>query len=217
MKKILLIIVSLNLFSVIYSQSSDDLWTKDARTELANECLSLLGTKYPNLSDEQTTTVAICYTNAIVTTYKRNDWLNRMEIEIKKIKSNALAQCLKSSGVDSSTPKIEEKPKPEPAKIDTPEVTGPSLKTIAGVWAFEGGRKFTFTEGGTYLFEGNNKICNGTWNLTKKTISLNPSSDLKNKFALCGNEEFEIVSFKPTEILLLKTGSRDVLNLKRIN
>ena len=138
-----------------------------------------------------------------------------MDIEVNKIKSNALEQCIKSNGVEAPAPKVEEKPKPEPVKVDTPKVVTLSKEALSGMWEFEG-RRFTFTEGGTYLYEGSNKKCNGQWRLNNKTIILNPSSSVSNKFALCGNEEFEIVSFSEKEIDVLKTGAKSVSHFRKV-
>lgn len=210
MKKLILLIVCISVSVGIFAQSADDKWTKDTKTELINECIGVLSAKYPNVSEDQRDNVAICYANTISTSYpKRSDWLNKVDLEVKKIKASALEGCIKNNGVEA------QKPKPESAKIDTPKEVQLSKAALAGVWEFDG-RKFTFTEGGTYLYEGKMKKCNGQWSLSNKTITLSPSSSVSNKTNSCSNEEHEIVTFSPNEMDLLKTGDRKVLHLKKV-
>lgn len=194
------------IISIVSSAQITNDWTKGDAQFLYDEAITLLG-KYP-LKPEQKEAIALCYKNEITKQITKATYNLKIEAELKIIRSSYLTQCAKSAGVDLVEAKPEE-PKAAPKEV-TLGVAG-----LSGMWEFEG-RRFTFTEGGTYLYEGNNKKCNGQWHLNNKTITLNPASSVSNKFALCGNEEFEIVSFNENEVVVLKTGAKSVSHFKKV-
>jgi hypothetical protein len=178
-------------------------WTKSDAQTLYEEAMSILS-KYP-IKQEQKEAISLCYKNEITRQITKAEYNLKIEPELKIMRSTYITQCAKSAGVEL----VETKPD-EPTKTVTLSVAG-----LSGMWEFEG-RRFTFTEGGTYLYDGSNKKCTGQWHLNNKTITLNPDNSVANKFALCGNEEFEIVSFNPNQVDLLKTGARSVSNFKKV-
>lgn len=202
------------LFISTFTFSQNTEWGKSDAVFFFDEALTLLS-KYP-LKPDQKESLAICYKDEIMAKFTKGNYNLKIEAELKRIRESYLNQCAKNLGLDLS----EEQPKPLPVKVDTPKPapvkeTGLSVENLAGTWDFEG-RKFTFTEGGTYLFEGNNKKCNGLWQLNKKTITLNPANSVSNKFALCDTEEFEVVSFSSTQMDLLKTGAKNISHLIKV-
>src|SRR5262245_55154182 len=127
MKSFTLIVLSIFTSLIALAQNTADQWTKDSKTDLANECKAVLSAKYSNVPEDQRDDVAICYANAIVTAYpKRTDWINKMEIEVKKIKAGALEQCIKSNGVEA--------PKAQAIKVDSPKAAMLSKEALIGMW-----------------------------------------------------------------------------------
>jgi hypothetical protein len=209
MKKITLFSIIVNSFFSCFSQSANDTWTKDEKTQLANECISLLTTKYPNLSDDQKESVAICYANAIQSAYpKRSDWADKMEIEVKKVKSNTLAQCVKSGGVEPIAFKSEE------VKAKKLEI---SKEYLVGAWKF-GEEEYRFAESGTILYKNSKTNCTGTWTLDGRTIRI----DLKGtklgelKLGPCSKTKvFEILTYSENELKVNDNAEKKPLDLTR--
>ncbi len=197
---------SLALLSLFSTNAQTTDWTKSDAQFLYDEAITLLS-KYP-IKQEQRDAIALCYKNEITKQVSKSSYNLKIEPELKVMRSTYLTQCAKNSGVELT------EAKPEEPKVAPKEVTL-SVAGLSGMWSFDG-RIFTFTEGGTYLYDGSNKKCTGRWSLNNKTISLNPDNTVANKFALCGNEEFEIVKFSENEINLLKTGSRSLSYFKRV-
>jgi len=199
MKKIALLTVAICLFIAAIAQNADDVWTKDAKTQLANEAIAKLTAKYPDLTDDQKETVAICYTNAIINAHpKRSEWTNLMEIEVKKEKDNTLNQCVKSGGVQTTIKKEE------------PKAPVLNKALLVAVWK-SGDEEYTFAESGTSLYQkGNNKKCSGTWTLDGKTITISPSgSKLGGFFEGCNKTMvFEVISFTDTELVVMDNADK---------
>ena len=200
MRKTILSTIAICLALAVFAQNADDVWTKDAKTQLANEAMAALTAKYPDLTDDQKETVAICYTNAIINAHpKRSEWVNLMEIEVKKEKANTLSQCIKSGGVQAPTAKKEE-----------PKAPVLNKALLVAVWK-SGDEEYTFAESGTSLYQkGNNKKCSGTWTLEGKTITISPSgSKVGGFFEGCNKTMvFEVISFTDTELVVMDNAAK---------
>jgi len=192
MKKFILLSIIISWSVAGFPQSADDVWTKDAKTQLANECMSLLSAKYPNLSDDQKESVAICYANAIQNAHpKRNEWVNLMEIEVKKEKSNTLSQCVKSSGVESA-------PKPEAPKISTKLEFNNDY--VVGIWKFAD-EEYRFAKDNTIVYKHGTTSCSGTWVLEGDKITINLKGSIFGKLSPCDKTiVLDMVSFHENEL-----------------
>ena len=205
MKKLILLIISSCLSLAIFAQNPDDVWTKDAKTQLANECLASLNANHAELSDDQKEAIAICYTNSIISAHpKRSEWANLMEIEIKKEKSNTLNQCLKSGGVGAPVAKKE-----EPKKATYKELLSATWKAAEGV--------YTFAESGVSLFESGSTKCEGTWALDSKTITITPKKGLFGAgLGPCSKTKtFEITKITEEELILLDVAEKKTVHLAK--
>lgn len=190
-KLILLISIIVSYSNATFAQNADDVWTKDAKTQLANECMSLLSAKYPNLPDDQKEGVAICYANAIQNAHpKRSEWINLMEIEVKKEKSNTLNQCVKSGGVEAA-PKIE-----APKAIAKLELNNDYL---IGVWKFAD-EEYRFAKGNSILYKHGTTSCSGTWTLDGDKITIALKGSIFGKLSPCDKTiVLDVVSFHENE------------------
>lgn len=209
MKKLNLFFVSTCLSISIFAQSTDDVWTKDAKTQLANEAIASLTATYPDLTDDQKETVAICYANSITTAHpKRSEWINMMEIEIKKEKQNTLNQCVKSSGVKAPAPVT---------KKEEPKVPVLSKESLVGGWK-SGDEEYTLAESGVSLYQkGNHKKCEGTWTLEGKTITITPNGTKMGEFFEgCGKTRvFEVISFTDTELTVIENAEKKKIHFTK--
>ncbi len=207
MKKIL---AAIGILITIDGWGQNAEWNKTDAESLFNEAVSMLS-KYP-IKQEQKETIGICFKDKVTSGFKKSDYNLKLEVELKRIKENALNECAKTSGIElkEEQPKVE---KPVEKKIDKSEV---NLANLSATWIFES-ETFTFSEGGNYLIESTLKKCNGTWHLNNKTITLEPSDKVANKMALCKPEQYDIVKFDGNELVVIKTGSSKKYQFKRVN
>ena len=96
MKNILL--SNLLLLAICFNSSAQNSWTKDERSNINNECNSYLG-KFGHLSTEQKETISICYLDEITKKYTRQDYQNKIDVELRKIRETTLTLCSKNVGV----------------------------------------------------------------------------------------------------------------------
>ena len=98
MKKKLLALVFLFQILNSYSQTPDQVWTKDARNGVYNDILNEI-TVYKNLTEEQKQSIGLCCLNKITDDYKMSEYQAKIDVELKNIKSSAISLCAKSIGV----------------------------------------------------------------------------------------------------------------------
>jgi hypothetical protein len=182
----------------IFAQGNAETWTKDAKTQLYSESMAKLTQDYPTFSEDKRENIALCVANSIASSYPHNEWSNKMEAEISKIKRDVSAQCVKSTGGEQQAPKTAEK-------------VSLSKEALCGSWTFEEGT-LILTQNNTYVLGK----CTGQWQLSGTTITLTPPGNLSNLF--CKVEVFEIInpsSFSEHQLDILKKGSKKPFHLTK--
>ena len=212
MSKTLLTAIALGflVFST-HAQQQPAPWSKTQREGLYNEGLSMLSS-YKGISQEQKESLALCYLEEITKKHDATEYSQKIEVELKRIRSTAMEQCSKNIGVAL---KVEEEKKPEPKKEEVVANNKLNMANLAGTW-LDDSESFNLTPNGTYLYEASTRKCNGSWSLNESTLAFMPSDNVANKFALCKAEEFSVVKFTGAELILLKTGTNKKLTLKRV-
>lgn len=98
MKKIILILISVFVSANLFAQTTEQVWTKDARNGVYNDILNEI-TVYKNLTEEQKQSIGLCCLNKITDDYKMSEYQAKIDVELKNIKSSAITLCAKSIGV----------------------------------------------------------------------------------------------------------------------
>jgi len=154
---------------LFFSSSAQNSWTKDERSNIYNECVGFLG-KYVHLSPEQKETVSLCYLDEITKKYNRNDYQNKIEVEVKKIRETTLTLCSKNVGVELAEPKKEE-PK-VPAKREKTSELKASKQNLVGYWKDDENEFWLFETGDYKMIYQNGKIVKGTWKIDNEQLTL---------------------------------------------
>lgn len=201
-------------FSMISAQAQQQVapWSKTQREGLYNEGLSMLST-YKGISQEQKESLALCYLEEITKKHDATEYSQKIEVELKRIRSTAMEQCSKNIGVAL---KVEEEKKPEIKTEEPVAVNKLNMENLSGTW-LDDGESFNLTPNGTYLYEASTRKCNGSWSLNGSMLAFMPADNVANKFALCKAEEYSVVKFSGAELALLKTGTNKKFTLKRVN
>lgn len=74
------------------SAVQDD-WTKESKNNLYSEALTFLS-KYDNINQQQKESVALCISSDITSNYSKKQISEFLDVEVKKIKNDALKKCL---------------------------------------------------------------------------------------------------------------------------
>jgi hypothetical protein len=187
MKTKLLSTISLVLFcTILFAQNN--VWTKDDRNNVYNECFSFIG-KYPNLTTDQKEALSICYLDEITKQYTKLDYLNKIEVELRKIKETILTLCSKSLGIELSEKKKEEI-KIEPPKEEGNKELPATKENLIGHWKDDNSDFWLFETNDYKIQYNDGKSARGTWKIDNIQLSL-------NKAKLIGKSEkiFKILLF----------------------
>lgn len=92
-------------------------WSKESKSNFYNEAITILN-KYDNVTQQQKENIALCFANEITSNYSKNQINEMLEIEVKKIKNEALKKCLEKMNVTLK--------KNENSKLDK--------KSLVGCW-----------------------------------------------------------------------------------
>ena len=184
-KTILLYLLTLLLAATTNAQST--VWTKDDRNNIYNDCMSYLG-KYQNLTTEQKESICLCNLDEITKKYNKQDYQNKIDIEIKKIRETLLTLCAKTIGVELSEQKKEE-PKVEPKKTETSEMKA-TKENLNGHWKDDESEFWLFETGDYKMQYNDGKTAKGTWKIDGDQLSL-----YKEKLLWSSEKVFKILIF----------------------
>jgi len=186
MKTKLLSTISLLLFCTILI-AQNNIWTKDDRNNVYNECYSYIG-KYPNLSNDQKEALSICFLDEITKTYTKQEYLNKIDVELRKIKETTLTLCSKSLGFDLSEKKKEDI-KIEPPKDENKELPA-SKENLIGHWKDDNSDFWLFETGDYKMQYSDGKSAKGSWKVDSNLLTL-----YKDKFIGKSEKIFKILIF----------------------
>lgn len=225
MKKISFTIVLAVYSFVSFSQST--LWTKDERNNLYDDCMGYL-TKFKNTDVEQRESISLCYLDEITKKYTKQDFQQKIDIEVKRIKDGVINQCAKNLGINLTTAQIpEKKEETKIVVVEKKEEPKPTKKTLTrelliGRWKTDKGSTIEFKEDGKYS-EVNlkGKISSGDWFLDGKVLTI---SIQKTKTQVITNNEktkiaasiYEFESFSTDFIKYSKIGIPETIQANRL-
>jgi len=171
MKTKILTLMAFVLFA-FNSFAQNNVWTKDDRNNIYNDCLGYIG-KYPNLTTEQKESISICYLNELTKQYTKQDYQNKIDIEIKKIRETTLTLCSKSLGIDLSEQKKEEPKIEQPVKVETTDNTKATKENLIGDWKDEESEFSLYNKGDFIRVETDGgKKSKGTWKIDGDVLTL---------------------------------------------
>lgn len=167
-------------------------WTKESKTNLYNEALSVLG-KY-ELSQKQKETVSLCLTNEISQNFTKGQLDNMIEPEVKKIKNEYLKKCLDKNNVVIKQPNNN--------KLDK--------KSIIGCWQSSNDYTLCFFETGEVekrMDKGLRKTSKGKWFLEAEKIIL-VMKDIK--------EEYKVSYYSGESLKLVEVNSEKEIHFTKM-
>lgn len=183
MKKINLLIIGLILTTTIMAQSSD--WTKEDRNKLYEEAMNITA-KYKNLSEDQKSTISLCYLNEVTKKYTKKELDSKISIEIERIQEATITTCAKNIGVDLN----------EAPKSSGNNEIKLSKEALLGQWYSEEFGAITFNEDNTFKRQND---CSSTYIVTTNGVTL---SKVVGKGMMCGTFTFKMVKFTSSEMIL---------------
>lgn len=135
-----------------FSFSQTDIWTKTDRNNLYEDCLSYL-LKYKNTTQDQRESIALCYLDGITNKFKKTDFQNKIDIEMKRLKEAVIGECSKNLGIALLTEERKE-PVTEPKK-EVPVANKKLTKKDSLLGKWNSNDKFTieFQKGGKFKIE----------------------------------------------------------------
>lgn len=74
-------------------------WTKGDRGNAYEECMSAVKNR-EELSEDQQKSICLCYLGEITQRYAKNEWANKIEVEIERIQEGTIINCAKNIGID---------------------------------------------------------------------------------------------------------------------
>jgi hypothetical protein len=170
----------------VFAQSN--VWTKDDRTNIYNDCLSYI-TKYVGLTSEQRKTISKCYLENITKKYDKQSYQNLIDVEIQDLRESTLSLCAKSSGVElSEQKKVEPKIEP-PLEVGNKELPA-TKENLIGHWTDDNSDFWLFETGDYKMQYNDGKSARGTWKIENNQLTLN-----KEKFLGKSEKSFKILLF----------------------
>lgn len=102
------------------------------------------------MTTSQKENIGLCSLKEITSTYSRNIYMNKIDIELKKIKESTIAKCANSNNIELK----KEQPKaaaPKPKKTEPNKyVTTINKQFLIGSWKTDQDWEITFYEDGTF-------------------------------------------------------------------
>jgi hypothetical protein len=184
------------------SFSQSNIWTKDDRNNIYNDCLSYIG-KYPNLTPEQKESISICYLNELTKQYTKLDYQNKIDVEIRKIRETTLTLCAKNLGLDLSEQKKGE-PKIEQPKEEGNKETDATKEKLIGHWKAENSEFWLFETGDYKMQYSDGKSAKGTWKIDSNQLFL-----YKDKFIGTSEKTFKILIFTKDKFVYQSMKKKD--------
>ena len=198
--KILTIIIFVLIGFISAAQSN--IWTKDDRTSIYNDCMSYL-IKYPNLTIQQRENVSYCYMAEITKQYSKLEYQNKIEYEIIRIRETTLTLCSKNQGLDFSEQKKAE-PKIEQPKDEGSKETDATKEKLIGHWQDENSEFWLFETGDYKMQYSNGKSAKGTWKIDSNQLSL-----YKEKMLSTNEKTFKILIFTKDKFVYQSVKKKD--------
>lgn len=198
--KILTIIIFVLIGFISAAQSN--IWTKDDRTSIYNDCMSYL-IKYPNLTIQQRENVSYCYMDEITKQYSKLEYQNKIEYEIIRIRETTLTLCSKNQGLDFSEQKKAE-PKIEQPKDEGSKETDATKEKLIGHWQDENSEFWLFETGDYKMQYSNGKSAKGTWKIDSNQLSL-----YKEKMLSTNEKTFKILIFTKDKFVYQSVKKKD--------
>lgn len=198
------------LFFHFVATGQDYSWTKNDRSLIYEECMSILNADYKTLTLDQKETISLCYLGEITTKYSKNDYQSKIDAELKRIRSSAIIQCGKNIGVDVSKPAVQiEEKKPETPKID---YSKPSKENLIGQWKDEESEFWLFETGDFKMVRTDGSSSKGTWKIDGDVLTL-----YHDKLLGTSQKDFKILMFSQTKFVYQSTKNRrDTFTVERI-
>jgi hypothetical protein len=177
------------------------IWTKEDRNNIYDDCMSYIG-KYKNLNTDQRESISLCYLNEITKQYTKQEYQNKIDIEIKKIRESTLSLCSKNLGIDLSEQKKEEPIVVQPKEDNTElEVTKENLK---GHWKDENSEFWLFETGDYKMQYGDGKEAKGTWKVDNNQLTL-----YKEKLLTTSEKTYKILIFTKDKFVYQSIKSKE--------
>ncbi|MFH2144044.1 MAG: hypothetical protein ABIJ97_16585 [Bacteroidota bacterium] len=176
------------VFFTFYSFAQTNTWTKDDRTNIYNDCMGFIG-KYPNLTIEQKKSISMCYLNEIEKQYSKQEYQNKIDVEIEMIRETTLILCSKNLGIELLEQKKEE-PRVELTKEEGNIELAATKENITGHWKDENSEFWLFETGDYKMQYYDGKRARGTWKIYNNQLSLS-----KQKFLSKSEKSFKILLF----------------------
>ena len=163
MKSIILLISLTIGASAGFAQTTE--WSKTDRNDIYEEFLNAIKNK--NITTEQKESLALCFLDQVTKKYTKAEYQAKLDIEVKKIRETATADCSKNLGLDLS-----DKPKPETQESakTTKKVNEGNFtrEDLVGSWRNENAKLF-FNQDNTFVAKGDNGDSFGsTWYINKE-------------------------------------------------
>ncbi len=194
----------------ISASGQDYSWTKNDRSLLYEECLSIMNSEYKNLTLDQKETISLCYLGEITTKFSKNDYQSKIDAELKRIRSAVIIQCAKNIGVDLSKPNIQlEEKKPETPKVD---YSKPTKENLIGQWKDEESEFWLFETGDFKMVKIDGSSSKGTWKIDGDVLTL-----YHDKLLGTSQKDFKILMFSQSKFVYQSTKNRrDTFTVSRI-
>ncbi|MBE7443539.1 MAG: hypothetical protein KF732_11395 [Flavobacteriales bacterium] len=184
MEKLNLLIIGLVLSLNTIAQSSD--WTKSDRNALYEEGMKIIS-KNKSLTEDQKSTISLCYLNEITKKYTKSELDTKIDIELKRIQESVIITCAKNIGVDLN----------EIQKTSNSSEIKLSKEAILGQWYSDGYGEITFKDDNTYKRQDG---CTSTFVVTEKEITISKET---GKGLICPQSIWKVVKLTSNEMVVI--------------
>lgn len=169
-----------------YSTAQSNIWPKDERNNIYNDCLNYIE-KYPKLTQVQKESISLCYLDELTKQYTVQEYQNKIDIEIKKIRESILTQCSKNLNIELIT---DNDIKTEESIPLTNNEIEPSRDNLIGHWKDDNSEFWLFETGDYKMQYFDGKSAKGTWQVNYFLLTL-----YKDKFLTKSEKTFKILLF----------------------
>ncbi len=198
MKQITLTTILLGISIATFAQNNS--WSKNDRNMIYEDCLATLTTDYKSLTQDQRETVSLCFLNEITEKFNKDDYQNKIDAELRRIKSSTIIQCAKNIGAELNKEVLEEKKKPEPVKLDENK---PTRKNLEGHWKDEESEFWLFETGDFKMVKQDGSSSKGTWKIDGDVLTL-----YHDKMFGTSQKDFKILMFTPDKFVYQSTKNK---------
>jgi hypothetical protein len=198
MKQITLTTILLGISIATFAQNNS--WSKNDRNMIYEDCLATLTTDYKSLTQDQRETVSLCFLNEITEKFNKDDYQNKIDAELRRIKSSTIIQCAKNIGAELNKEVLEEKKNPEPVKLDENK---PTRKNLEGHWKDEESEFWLFETGDFKMVKQDGSSSKGTWKIDGDVLTL-----YHDKMFGTSQKDFKILMFTPDKFVYQSTKNK---------